>query len=102
MVHDLEKRFLYKGYHFYHNSTISSRGVAILISKHLNYNVVEIKRDPVCNILLIKIVLDGIILILGSIYGPNDENNIFCNNLGRMIRGLSNGNIIIGGDWNAT
>ena len=39
---------------------------------------------------------------MGSIYGPNDENKIFCNNLVRMIRGLSNGNIIIGGDWNAT
>jgi exonuclease III len=45
-VFDLEKKLLSAGYDFIYNSRESSRGVAILISRKLNYTVVEnITRD---------------------------------------------------------
>jgi exonuclease III len=103
-VHDLTKVFFNEGYDFFHESTSSLRGVGILISRKLNYKVIDIARDSVQhNFLLIKASINESTLVIGSIYGPNtDEDLIFYDNLSDSLRALNCDSVIIGGDWNAT
>ena len=49
-----------------------------------------------------KINVNGTILTIGSIYGPNDNNTNFCTSLKTALKSLRNENIFLGGDWNAT
>jgi exonuclease III len=54
-VHDVEKYFMLNGYKLYHNSTKSTRGVGILISRKLAHTIVNVHKDPDCNILFAEI-----------------------------------------------
>ena len=101
-VHDLEKKFLSKGYHFYHNSKISSRGVGILINKQIKFNIIEISRDEEYNFILLKINIEGSEFIIGSVYGPNTDNTTFYETLELALKKLKRNNVVLGGDWNAT
>ena len=77
---DIEKIFLSTGnrqYKFYHNSFRNSRGVGILISSNLNCEIISPFRDDVGNILGLYINMDSHLLLLVSIYGPNNNDNIF-------------------------
>ncbi len=46
--------------------------------------------------------INGITVILGSIYGPNIRENNFFVNLSNSIERLGDFPVVIGGDWNAT
>ena len=46
--------------------------------------------------------LNGVRSTIGTIYGPNEDDMTFFDNLKLGIQSLCNKNIIIGGDWNAT
>jgi exonuclease III len=74
---DITKRFLYRGYNFIHNSRDNSRGVGILISKKLDYTVHGEFRDMDGNILLLDITIQGVRMTIGSVYGPNNDNEDF-------------------------
>ncbi len=77
-MNDIEKKLKFLGYSLFHNSVISSRGCVVLVSDRLNYVVVDAFRDEDCNILLLKIKLDGLTITVGSVYGPNgDDVNFF-------------------------
>jgi hypothetical protein len=56
---------------FMANSSDNKRGVAILISKKLNPEVLDTFHDQNQNLLLIECIVNGHRLILGSVYGPN-------------------------------
>ena len=101
-LHDLEKKFGFYGYTVYHNSRRSSRGVGIVISKKLKHTVVRKIVDREDNFLLLDMEIMGKNLTLGSIYGPNEDDMPFFENLKKGIKELKNQNIIIGGDWNCT
>ena len=75
------------------NSTSSKRGVGILYKKDLDLEVIDI--------LLIKCRYCSTDIVLGSIYGPNvDDNREFLNNIDRNLGTWNGIPIIIGGDWN--
>ena len=103
-IHDIEKFFLNLGYTLYHHSTRSSRGVGILIRTSVNNVIHNIIRDwELDNFILIDITLNNCKLTIGSVYGPNtDEDLDFYSRLTRGLRELKNETIVIGGDWNAT
>jgi exonuclease III len=46
-LHDLYKVIFNEGYELFHQSPNSSRGVGILISRKLNYNLIECSRDAI-------------------------------------------------------
>ena len=86
----LSKMFLtnpYGSYDFYYNSTMSNRGVGILIKKNLNVSVLAEARDNSENILALRIRIQDSELVLCCVYGPNklcseffeDLDNIFSN-----------------------
>ena len=78
-VNSITKKLGFLGYSFLHNSITANRGVGILISNKLNYNILDRAKDDLGNFLLIKIKIDNTSLIIGSIYGPNinDNSNIY-------------------------
>ena len=41
-------------------------------------------------------------IVIGSIYGSNQDNPQFINNLAEIINSYNNPNILLGGDWNCT
>jgi len=102
-VLEMEKLARVKGYKLFSNSTTASRGVCILIRERLNVEILREIRDQACNILLMKVKINGKFLILGSIYGPNRNEDMYTlEELKLNIRELECGNIILGGDWNCT
>jgi exonuclease III len=54
------------------------------------------------NFLLLKVELNSGVWVLGSIYGPNDNDINFFTDLEAGLEKLNNPNMVIGGDWNAT
>jgi len=104
-VNDLEKQFFFKGYKFFHNSVIPSRGVGILIKNKLfdsGFSVeTQIASDD-CNLLLLNCTYNNSRIALGSVYGPNhDTEIIFFDVLSAAIRDVTTP-MVLAGDWNAT
>jgi hypothetical protein len=54
------------------------------------------------NFLLLKVELNSGVWVLGSIYGPNDNDINFFMDLEAGLEKLNNQNMVIGGYWNAT
>jgi len=101
-VHDIEKYFLLNGYKFYHNSTKSIRGVGILIRSKLAHTIISRKHDNDCNMLLLHVNFEGKEIILGSLYGPNTNEERFFYNLSNHLQNLPCKIKILGGDMNLT
>jgi exonuclease III len=101
-VNDIEKKLKFLGYNIFHNSVINSRGTAILVSTSLEYVVEDIFRDADCNILLMRIRARGTTVTIGSVYGPNNDNKGFFDQLKENIMKLGSDYAVIGGDWNTT
>ena len=104
-TNDIAKKFFFKGYKLFHNSPGPSRGTGILISKRItdsNFTILSEISDPDGNYLLMQVKLNNFKFILGSVYGPNHDDEIqFFDRLDSELRNLSDP-FIIGGDWNAT
>jgi exonuclease III len=89
-------------YDFFHNSSKSSRGVGILISWSLNYSVTRCLKDDNDNIIGLTLKIDDFPVRVFSVFGPNDNNCVFFDNLKNLLETDSSVPVIIGGDWNAT
>jgi exonuclease III len=101
-LNDINVKLRFMGYSLFHNSTRNSRGTAILVSKKLLVTVEDSYRDLECNILLLKLRIGAISLTLGSIYGPNTDDEQFFNRISEKVRDFASDFAIIGGDWNTT
>ncbi len=74
-------------YSMHFNSSTNSRGVAVLIRNSLEHEIMERAADPQENILLLKMKIKGRELIIGTVYGPNDN---VCENFFEFLRGNPN------------
>jgi exonuclease III len=101
-THDIEKKIKNLGYEFFHNSKTSSRGVGILIKKDIFKTQINKIVDNKCNLLLLKVKLSHGTCVLGSMYGPNENDLAFFEDLEIGIQNLNCNSIILGGDWNCT
>jgi hypothetical protein len=64
-VNDIEKKIRFRGYSFFHNSSKSSRGTAILISNRLDYTINGTFVDDNCNILLLNVSIGNVSIAVG-------------------------------------
>ena len=86
-------------YKMYYNSDRESRGVAIAIKRKIYHEVLDTYRSEDQNILLMKLKIKGQILVIGSVYGPNEQNIEFYRNLRDRVEGWGLP-FVIGGDFN--
>ena len=86
---------------FFASYNSNSRGVAILVNNNIEYKCLNVVQDPNGNYLILRIkVFDKDITIV-NIYGPNDDNPVFYNDLQNLIINEGNlENIIVAGDFN--
>ena len=87
----------------YYNSLSSDRrGVAILLKKNVPISASIINKDNDGNLLTIAATYDNKKFILSCIYGPNDDDPSFFDNIFSFNSGIDCPNQIIGGDFNVT
>jgi exonuclease III len=102
---DISNMFLINSSNSYNliaNSTQNKRGVGILLSRNLNYTVLETGADPGENFLILKISLGEQQIILVSVYGPNNHDPVFFQSLFRALKNMGDIPIVMGGDFNTT
>jgi exonuclease III len=92
----------YGRYNAYFNSTKNKRGVGILINSSLQTNIIEIIKSEDENLLLIRAELAGSEVRLISIYGPNNNDLLFYENIKNLLQDTGTSPVIMGGDWNCT
>ena len=85
-------------YHSCHSSR--SRGTSILINNNLSYTLIEEMKSECGNfqILACKIQNDSYLLV--NVYGPNEDNPAFYNNLSNIIGQFDVDHMIVAGDFN--
>jgi exonuclease III len=87
-------------YKLYFNSSKESRGVGIAIKRNIKHEIVNrYVGEGDENVLLLDIMIKENRLTLGVVYGPNNTNVEFFNNIERRIN-LWGNKCIIGGDFN--
>lgn len=59
----------------------SSRGVAILFGKYIGYNVLDVISDRNGNFLILDVTIETHRCTLAKIYGPNEGNEQFYDNV---------------------
>jgi exonuclease III len=101
-AHDVEKKFFAKNYRFFHNSKTSSRGVGLAIKRDILKNVIATETDANNNFIIVKVELNSGTWLLGSVYGPNENDLGFFTDLGAAIERQNCDNTVIAGDWNCT
>ncbi len=101
-VHDVEKYFMLNGYKLFHNSTKNVRGVVILVNRKLSFSVLNTYKDDDCNIIILDMEFGKERLVVGSLYGPNQNEEIFFQNLDSFLSRIQIPCLILGGDLNAT
>ena len=86
---------------FYHNSTKNGRGVGLLVNRRANLEVNILFKDEAENILLASIKKGQQEFILGSIYGPRQQDDInFIERLMDSCAQFKHLPLIIMGDYN--
>lgn len=86
--------------HVFHSSFSSKQnGVVILINKHLNFNIISETKDKEGRMICIEALINGVKVILCSVYAPNTADASFIHNLNTIL-GSKSGQIILAGDWN--
>ena len=91
-------------YNVYHNSTKNCRGVAVLIGKQVEHEIIDTAADPQENVLLIRLKIRGAEMAVGAVYGPNTDVNAadFFGFIRNTLNNWQNIPYVLGGDWNLT
>ena len=83
--------------------TTKARGTAILFNNTFEFDLGEIIKDTGGNYTLTELLLpNNLKLVIGSVYGPNQDNTPFFDTLSQDITKFENSLMILGGDWNST
>ena len=89
------------GFEAYFSSyTTNSRGVMILINNNFEQKVNRIKTDKNGNYIILDMTIEGKKITLVCLYGPNEDNPHFYENIKRKVVEFDNEEVIMCGDWN--
>lgn len=78
----------------------NARGVALLIGKNVDCEVLHTHSDDQGRVVLAEVKLADKEVILAGIYAPNSDKPRFFENVFQQIEALNNPNIILCGDFN--
>ena len=83
--------------------TSNSKGTSILINNSFEYSLGKIVKDEKGNYVIIELMLpNDNNIIIGTVYGPNNDDEEFYTELDNVISSFNNPVIILGSDWNST
>ena len=82
------------------SGTNASRGVAILFRKNFEYKILDSENGQEGNYIALKIKMIDTEITLINIYGPNNDNPRFYDELSALIDRFKTVTIILCGDWN--
>ena len=83
------------------HGTNKSKGVAICFNKKFEYEIVKVERDEEGRYILCMVKVEGVNFLLVNVYGPNDDDPEFFNNLMQTITTrFQYDELIMGGDFN--
>lgn len=89
------------GFEAYFSSyTTNSRGVMILINNNFEQKVNRIKTDKNGNFIILDMTIEGKKITLVCLYGPNEDNPHFYENIIQKVVEFDNEEVIMCGDWN--
>ena len=77
----------------------NARGVSILMNKKFEHQIINNKKDENGRLIMCQFRHDQEKYTLLNVYGPNDENVTFIQQIKQWVKNIE-GQIIIGGDWN--
>lgn len=97
----IKVRRRWQGQVFFSSFSSQARGVITLIHKSVPLQILDVISDPGGRFLIIQGTLLNEKLTLVNIYGPNNDDHRFFNNVFLTIADLP-GNCIIAGDFNCT
>lgn len=85
---------------YFSHGTSNARGVAILFSRNLNFQLINTKPDLEGRALEIRIQVEETELTLVNVYAPNDDNPNFFQAVFKSLTQIDPKEIILGGDMN--
>ncbi|CAG2199310.1 E3.1.11.2 [Mytilus edulis] len=77
-----------------------SRGVAILFKNTFEFKIHDETIDLMGNFIILDITIQDYRITLAAIYGPNNDDPVFFENIKHKISRYSNSSIVVAGDWN--
>lgn len=77
-----------------------SRGMLILLRKHLNAKIKDINTDVNGRFIVVELEIDGIEIVLSNVYAPNRDSPTFFAEVVAIVELYENPNVIWGGDFN--
>ena len=86
---------------YYSHGDSNARGVMILIKKQLDVKVLSIMRDTEGRFLALEMNIEGRNLLLGNIYGTNNDTPTFYSTIAKRLEETSENKILMG-DFNIT
>ena len=87
-----------KSYHSCHSNR--SRGVSILIKHSLQHDLIKVQHADCGNFIIVVCKIGTQTYLFANIYGPNDDDPIFYQNLASILESFQTNHTIIGGDFN--
>lgn len=86
----------------YYSSCKNSRkrGVVIMISNSLNFELIKEKRDDEGRYVIIKGRMDNVLVTFVNLYAPPESNRSFFKRLFNLTVSESEGILVCSGDWN--
>ncbi len=88
------------GHVFYSIGSVKSRGVIILVSKHLQFKCLKQFKDSSGRMIIILAEIQSQKLILATIYAPNLDDPNFFIDLESKLQAAGNHAVVLGGDFN--
>ena len=85
---------------YFSSYTNMSRGVMVLMNNNFEQKVKRIKTDKNGDYIILDMVVQDKEFTLVNLYGPNNDNSQFYENLIKKNSEFENENVIICGDWN--
>ncbi|CAG2238259.1 unnamed protein product [Mytilus edulis] len=77
-----------------------SRGVAILFKNTFEFKIHEETIDLMGNFIILDITIQDYRITLAAIYGPNNDDTSFFENIKHKISHYGNSSTVVAGDWN--
>ena len=88
------------GHVFYSIGSSKSKGVIILVNKHLQFKCLKQIKDNLGRMIIVLAEIQSQKLILANIYAPNLDDQSFFIDLERKLQNAGNYDVVLGGDFN--